>query len=409
MRLKPLFAITLSLSLLGSGCLFGGVERTEKFRKPDIKDEFCGVHINYQYCKCAFHDEFCDQIGLSRSAANAYVRDEYDKWVDGLKDGFKQSCVTAGAAYDDPECHYCKLGYHPEDGSCEPDEEDGDAEEEDGGDEETSYKPDGPLNDDCTLKRDEFDADWRKYSDMDDRIPFESRSWEAQQALTAYDSMIDSMVRAFEIERDIEIEKALQADLEEYKNALVKDLKTNLLKSFWRLAWVTYSTVDSARGVGSSYSTLLTEGLGVETVGAGLKVIQANVPKDSTLAIDTGSITGKAKSVGANTALEAIDSLGDPVSVATEFVKSSTMAAMPSADISPEEVAILRQQHLQNGAIDEALRQSRETVTAMEGMLLLLEQDIADYRAEIEAWEAKEKERVAASLTDSCKELTGQE
>jgi len=384
-----------------------GVERREKFVKPDIKDDFCGVVMNFQYCKCAFHNEYCDSVGLSRGASRAYVQDEYNKWLGERRSSFGTKCAAGGGALQGNTCRYCADGYRAESGKCVADDEETEEPVEDEAAE--AYVPDGPLNSDCTLKQEEFDAEWRKYSDIDDRIEFQSRSWEAQQAVTSYDKMIDLMVLSFEIERDLEIERAMQAELTAYKSALVQNMKTNLLKSFWRLAWVTYSTIDSSRGVGSSYSTLLTEGLSVETVGAGLKVIQASIPSQSALAIDTGSLSGKAKSVGANTALEAIDSLGDPIKIATEFVKSSAMATLPSADISPEEVEILRTQHLKNGAIDESLRQSRETIEAMEGMLTLNERDIEQYQAEIEGWEAKEKARVAAVLIESCKKLSGQE
>jgi hypothetical protein len=399
----------LMLALLGAGCN-SAVESTEKFSRPDIKDDFCGVHINYQYCKCAFHNDYCDNIGLSRSAARAYVNDEYDKWVDERLAGFAAACATKGGAYDNGVCRICAAGYAPQDGDCREATETADEDDGSDGDESaTAYVPDGPLNEDCTINQEEFDTDWRRYSDIDERIPFESRSWEAQNAVSAYDQMIETMVTAFEIERDLEIERQTQAELQKYKDALVQNLRTNLLKSFWRLAWVTYSTIDSSRGVGQSYSTLLTEGMAVETVGAGLKVIQANIPAQSALAIDTSGVGGKAASVGANTALELVDSLGDPVKVATEFMKSSTMATMPSADISPEEVAILRQQHLENGRIDDAIIQSQETITAMEGMLMMLEDDMQDFRSEVAEWEAKEKARVAASLEASCRELNDQE
>ena len=48
----------------------------------DIKDDFCGVHINYQYCKCAFHNKYCDNIGMSRSEAKIFVNSKYEAWVD---------------------------------------------------------------------------------------------------------------------------------------------------------------------------------------------------------------------------------------------------------------------------------------------------------------------------------------
>jgi len=210
------------------------------------------------------------------------------------------------------------------------------------------------------------------------------------------------MVEAFALERDIEIEEQMQAELEEYKAALVQNLKTNLLKAFWRLSWVTYTTVKSGTGLGESYSQVLTSGASVETIGAGLKVVQGVIPSDSSLAIDTSTTAGKAKSVGANVALEAVDSLGDPTKIATELFKSAANAPLPSADISPEEIDILRQQHLDNGVVDAALQESRAKNDERRAKLAQLEKDIADLQKRIDSWEAKEKERVKNALETSC-------
>lgn len=68
--------LTFILLLLFTGCSSGN---------SDIKNNFCGVHINYQYCKCAFHNQYCSNIGMSKSEANSYVYAEYEKWLDTLK------------------------------------------------------------------------------------------------------------------------------------------------------------------------------------------------------------------------------------------------------------------------------------------------------------------------------------
>lgn len=47
----------------------------------DIKDNFCGIHINFQYCKCAFHNEYCSNINMSKSEAKEHVYQQYDKWL----------------------------------------------------------------------------------------------------------------------------------------------------------------------------------------------------------------------------------------------------------------------------------------------------------------------------------------
>jgi len=369
----------------------------EKFDYPDIKDDFCGVHINYQYCKCAFHNEFCDQVGLDKSSANTYVHDEYDKWAAGQLKGWLAACELAGGIPGKDTCEHCDEGFVAENGVCTPVEEAGMDEIE-----KQEFKPDGPLDKDCRIVQAQFDKDWRKYSDIDDVIPFEERSYEAKQTVTVYDEMIGKMVEAFALERDIEIEEQMQAELEEYKAALVQNLKTNLLKAFWRLSWVTYTTVKSGTGLGESYSQVLTSGASVETIGAGLKVVQGVIPSDSSLAIDTSTTAGKAKSVGANVALEAVDSLGDPTKIATELFKSAANAPLPSADISPEEIDILRQQHLDNGVVDAALQESRAKNDERRAKLAQLEKDIADLQKRIDSWEAKEKERVKNALETSC-------
>ena len=380
------------------GCVKKGYAQLVEFETPNIKDDFCGVHLNFQYCKCAFHNEYCDAIGMSKGQANNYVNDEFDTWVAGLVEDFLAQCTAAGGIAQDDACQYCEEGYQVSDEQCvSPDEAAGSDQQE------TAFTPDGPLNSDCTIKADEFDADWKKYSDIDEAIPFEERSYEAKQALTVYEEMIGKMVEAFEIERDIEIENQLQAELLTYREALVQNIKTNLLKSFWRLSWVTYTTIQSGKGVGESYNTLLTSGASAETVGAGLKVIQGIIPNDSALAIDTSTVTGKAKSVGAAVALEAIDSLGDPTKIATELFKSAANAPLPSADISPEEVAILRDQHLTKGAIDEILADSRAANQDREARLATLEQEIGELQTQVDSWEAKEKDRVKFNLEDSCK------
>jgi len=390
--------IILLLPIFITGCFKGsGVGKTEKFSRPDIKDDFCGVQINFQYCKCAFHDEFCDAIGLDQDAADSYVQDEFDKWIDELIAAFAEACQLNGGISQGEKCQYCKEGYHVEGSSCVEDSE-----------EAQEFKADGPLTNNCEIIEDQFNNDWKKYSDIDNVIPFEDRSYEAKQAVTAYDQMIALMVEGFQLERDFEIEQQMQAELEEYRVALVQDLKTNLLKAFWRLSWVTYSTVNSGTSLGKSYSELLTSAEGISAIGTGLKVVQGVIPGDSQLAIDTSSTLGKAKSVGANVALEAVESLGDPTKVATELFKSAANAPLPSADISEEEINVLREQHLSKGVVDEILAQSRADNEVRSARMKVIEEEIAKLQEEVNKYEAEEKARVRFNLEDSCQTLKQQ-
>ena len=395
---KTTLLLFAGLALVLTGCSNKGYGQATKFSYPDIKDDFCGVQINFQYCKCAFHNEFCDAIGLKKGAANDYVQSEFDKWLSLQLASFGDNCVAQGGIFKKDKCQYCDEGYLAKDGNCVSAADESQATEEE-------FVPDGPLTADCKIKPDEFDQDWKKYSDIDEVIPFEERSYEAKQTLTTYETMVAKMVEAFSLERDIEIENQMQAELQEYKAALVQNIKTNLLKAFWRLSWVTYTTVQSGKGLGESYSQLLTTGAAAETIGAGLKVVQGIIPGDSSLAIDTSEVSGKVKSVGVNVALEAVDSLGDPVKIATELIKSAANAPLPSADITQEEIDILKTQHINNGVIDKIIAESQADNNKRQAKLATLEQEINQLQTEVNSWENQEKERVKVSLETSCQQL----
>lgn len=395
-----------ALILILSCVLLTACSSAEQFDYPDIKDDFCGVHINFQFCKCAFHGDFCEAVGMDRSGAKAHVNAAYDKWVDGLLADWLTACESSGGIPGDDDCTRCQEGSVAKNGQCVDMSEtlDDDLDSED----KPSFKADGPLTDDCKIIDDQFSRDWRKYSDIDEVIPYNERSFEAKKSVDAYDQMITKMVRAFELERDIEIEQQMQDELLVYKQALVQDLKTNLLKAFWRLSWVTYSTAKAGSGLGQSYSKILTNGASVATIGSGLKVVQGTIPKDSSLVIDKSTLGGKAASVGASTAIKAVETLGDPTKVATELFKSSSKAAMPSADISAEEVEILRQQHVENGLIDQVIAESQGKIQSWQTELSTIGQEINSLQQEISSWEAKEKERVKVSLESSCEDLKAQ-
>ena len=87
--------------------LFSGCSESITFERGDQKDDFCGVHINYQYCKCANHGDYCDQINMSRREAKKYVNEKYDKWVDEEREDFEQECYEEEGIYKRGKCTYC--------------------------------------------------------------------------------------------------------------------------------------------------------------------------------------------------------------------------------------------------------------------------------------------------------------
>lgn len=409
MKRLTFIIVPMVFFLAGCGTLPDGVGSSEDFEKPSIKDAFCGINIDYQYCKCAFHGQFCKEINMSRKEANAYVQEQYEQWLTGKRSEFSTNCTTNNGYMDKDTCRFCEQGFTATKDACVP------GEPQQVADEETSYDegvvlPEGPYNEDCTLQQEQFDQDWKKYSDIDNAIAPEDRSYEAKQALVATNSMIAKLVESFEVQRDIDIEDQMQADLNEYRQALVQNQKANLLRVFWRMSWVTYSTIKSGVSAGKSFSNLLTSaGSGVQSLASGLKTVQATVPSNSSLAIDKSTLLGKAEVIGAKTALTAVESLGDPGKVAQQFMKSSFDVTVPSATLSEAEINILKQQQIDKGVVDAVLAKSKAENATRQARLTTLESEIKVLETQISEWEAKEKDRVATSLVESCQKLMNRE
>ena len=135
MKFKIIFCF-LVVMFLFSGC----TEKTT-FKKGDIKDDFCGVLISAQYCKCAFHNEYCDSIGLSKGAANSYVQEQYKNWVDSQLEAFERNCRNTNGIVKGKSCSKCGEGkvvvnnkcVKVEDQEVADDSEEGNVEEEEKG------------------------------------------------------------------------------------------------------------------------------------------------------------------------------------------------------------------------------------------------------------------------------------
>lgn len=258
----------------------------------------------------------------------------------------------------------------------------------------------GVMNDDCTIKQNVFEQDWEKYSDLDERIPLRSRSHEAQQYYKLQQQILDLKVEAFLLERDMEIDRLMRLELREYKKALVQNIKVNLLKSFWRLTYITYDTVKSGKGLGESYSKLINGAKVVEKLGAGLKVASGLKPN---LAGNTQSIKSSIKNVATSGALEALESMGDPKSIGKSVFEETTKQILPSADLTPDEIEILRKQHLETRLLDGILMESYKLNLERRVQLEDMKTRLEKLEGELAGWKGAEKERVAQELITECK------
>lgn len=257
----------------------------------------------------------------------------------------------------------------------------------------------GVINEDGTINKEVFDRDWQKYSDFDTRIPLTSKSWEAQQYFKIRDQAKEVKAQIFVLKRDMEIDRLMRLELREYKKNLVQNIKVNLLKSFWRLAYVTYQTIKSAKGVGESYAGLFTSAEKIEILHNGLKVVQGVKPSAES---DLGKNTeGVIKLLD-----ESLTIAQDPKKtgeVLFSRMSDEILGTLPPADLTPEEIGILRTQHLQNRFIDDVLqnsyRENRERRIELAG----LEKQMQELEQELAQWEEKEKQRVADMLLDEFK------
>jgi len=264
------------------------------------------------------------------------------------------------------------------------------------------------LNKDCSINWQVFNQDWRKYSDIDERLSFDElnlreRSWETQKYYSTRETIVDLKLQIYFLKRDMEIDRQMRLELRAYKDSLVKNIKVNLLKSFWRLAYITYDTIKTAKGLGKSYSKLFTSAEVIPRLGASLKVLKGLIPKKSQLEINTKDTSGKVKAVAVTGALEAVESLTDPIDTGVAVYNETVKQIFPKADLTEEEIKILRDQHLNNRMITQALEESYRVNQERRKEVQRLEEEVKKLEEELLRWETEEKKRVADMLVDSCK------
>jgi hypothetical protein len=119
--MKKLLFLTFvfAMTLLFSGCLGDGIEKVVVFER-DIKNEFCGPVMNFKFCKCAFHGEFCEdpEVKMSKKEADEYVQAEFKKWEDQELDVFANDCKNRGGVFtymrsdEAGKCSYCAEGFY---------------------------------------------------------------------------------------------------------------------------------------------------------------------------------------------------------------------------------------------------------------------------------------------------------
>lgn len=261
------------------------------------------------------------------------------------------------------------------------------------------------LDENCRPIPEKFNAEWKKYSDIDSAIPAESRSIEGQEYFTKESEIATLSAEVFTLKRDYEVVNALIAELQQYHVQLKAGHKANLIKTTVRMAYITYQTIDSAKGTGKLYSEFLTEGAesGVELTGKAIKLARAVTPGESSIAINTKTLDGKVKDVALTGWVEAMASMGDPKEVAQEMINSASSHILPNAELSDQELSILRREHLEIKRIDQLIQESNKANLDRLWTIRGKEAQIEKLKGELWEAEMKEKDRVREMLVSECK------
>ncbi len=280
------------------------------------------------------------------------------------------------------------------------------------------------IDKDCVINEAVFERDWKKYSDFDVferdlkdeefKKELGSRSWEVQQYAEAAGKMMELEEESLRLQAEIILNGQMRREVREIKESLVTKLRSNLIKSFFRLSFLTAHYVKIGHSAGKSLGKAVTA-TSAETLPEGLELIKdaadalsKMMPEGSETVEKVGDTADKTKTIlealAASDEDAAIILMKEMLSLAEDKAKN----ALPSWDtvkLSPEDISILESQYMNNQALDQFLAESyaedklrsvriRTEIPAESGRL----------REEMAEWEGEEKQRVRDMLVAGCLE-----
>ncbi|MCK5211092.1 hypothetical protein KAJ89_00155 [Candidatus Parcubacteria bacterium] len=139
----------LVLALFAAVFILSACSEKTSFKKGDIKDSFCGVGINASYCKCAFHNKYCDSINMSKREAKKYVNEQYDNWVEDRFDSYKDNCRAGNGIIKGKSCIQCDLDEVSRNDKCVKRDDVDSTEDEDADDNDDNDEGECKYDSDC--------------------------------------------------------------------------------------------------------------------------------------------------------------------------------------------------------------------------------------------------------------------
>ena len=260
-----------------------------------------------------------------------------------------------------------------------------------------------------------FETQWRKISDFETPGALESRSWPVQQYEAAQKEIRNIETEIAGISAHMELDREARLAARDLEKSLTQGLKANLLRAFWRLAWITYNTIGGPTGktemikAGKSYAELFSENISVASTAKMLGVVKKLVPKQySKLPGNEGRVVN----VGVDVLLERLKNSGKSrtelvASVVTKVLdtggKELLEANAMKADISPEEIAILRTQYIDQQRLQQAIAESYRLNAERQARIEALEAQAREAAAKAAEWEQIEKRRVYSLANLKCR------
>ena len=260
-----------------------------------------------------------------------------------------------------------------------------------------------------------FESEWRKISDFNSTDPLQNRKWPVQQFEAAQSEMRAIETEIASISAHMELDRLARLEARNMEQALTQGLKANLLRAFWRLAWITYNTIGGPTGktemikAGKSYAELFTEKISVASTAKMLGVIKKLVPKQYS---KLPGNEGKVVNVGVDALLEGLKNsdksrLELVAGVVTKVMDTGGKELLETnamkADITPEEIEVLRTQYIDQQGLQKAIGESYRVNGERNARIEALEAQLREAVVKAAEWEKTEKLRVYSVLNEKCK------
>ncbi len=280
------------------------------------------------------------------------------------------------------------------------------------------------IGKDCVINEAVFERDWRKYSDFDVfeqdlkdeefETELKSRSWEVQKYAEAARKMIGLEEESLRLQAEIILNGQVRREVREIKKALVTRLRANLIKSLFRLSFLTADAIKTGFDAGSTFAELFTfkavKNLpdALEEIGKIASVVSGLSPEGGEAAEAVSENAGDVKMVldtfVSSSDEIAVNVLGKSLSLAEDKAKS-LFPSWDTVQLSPEDIGILESQYMNNQALDDFLEESyAEDRMRSARIKAEIPAESGRLREEMAVWEEKEKQRVRGMLVAGCLE-----